>query len=129
MQKKYTWNIRKPLRLGSCKWILQMIKINDYLVHFPVPDGMTTTRVSCEEFIDILENGIPYQWKLEFKKEGPRRSRVAKTTWEKDSSCKKEHNDNRKGKQQDKSKLHHERHHSLGKCHAGKHKNFCVAIM
>eukprot|EP00957_Ditylum_brightwellii_P004453 337580-Ditylum_brightwellii.AAC.1 len=21
MQKKYTWNICKPLRLGSCKWI------------------------------------------------------------------------------------------------------------
>eukprot|EP00957_Ditylum_brightwellii_P084217 6403706-Ditylum_brightwellii.AAC.1 len=31
MQKKYIWNIRKPLRLESCKWILRMIKLNDYL--------------------------------------------------------------------------------------------------
>eukprot|EP00957_Ditylum_brightwellii_P003629 274513-Ditylum_brightwellii.AAC.1 len=38
-QKKYIWNIRKPLRLESCKWISRM-------------------------------DGVPYQWKLQFKKEG-----------------------------------------------------------
>eukprot|EP00957_Ditylum_brightwellii_P200124 15256379-Ditylum_brightwellii.AAC.1 len=70
MQKKYIWNICKSLRLGSCKWILQMIKLNDYLVHFPVLDGVTATKISHMEFIDILEDRIPYQWKLEFKKEG-----------------------------------------------------------
>eukprot|EP00957_Ditylum_brightwellii_P081981 6233852-Ditylum_brightwellii.AAC.1 len=47
-----------------------MIKLNDYLVHFLVPDGVTATKISCEEFIDILEDGILYQWKLEFEKEG-----------------------------------------------------------
>eukprot|EP00957_Ditylum_brightwellii_P190124 14473209-Ditylum_brightwellii.AAC.1 len=47
-----------------------MIKLNDYLAHFLVPDGVTATKISCKEFVDILENGIPYQWKLEFKKEG-----------------------------------------------------------
>eukprot|EP00957_Ditylum_brightwellii_P170820 13001815-Ditylum_brightwellii.AAC.1 len=30
-QKKYIWNIHSPLRLGSREWILQMIKLNDYL--------------------------------------------------------------------------------------------------
>ena len=30
-QKKYIQNIRKPLVLGSCKWISRMIKLNDYL--------------------------------------------------------------------------------------------------
>eukprot|EP00957_Ditylum_brightwellii_P119540 9120473-Ditylum_brightwellii.AAC.1 len=70
MQKKHIQNICKPLRLGSCGWILQMIKLNDYLVHFPVLDEVTTTKISSEEFVDILEDGILYQWKLEFKKEG-----------------------------------------------------------
>eukprot|EP00957_Ditylum_brightwellii_P081086 6166983-Ditylum_brightwellii.AAC.1 len=69
MQKKYIQNICKPLKLGSRKWILQMIKLNGYLVHFLVPGGVTTMKISCEEFADILEDRIPYQWKLEFKKE------------------------------------------------------------
>eukprot|EP00957_Ditylum_brightwellii_P141501 10779301-Ditylum_brightwellii.AAC.1 len=45
-------------------------KLNDYLVHFPVPDGVTATKISCKDFVDVLEDRIPYQWKLEFKKEG-----------------------------------------------------------
>eukprot|EP00957_Ditylum_brightwellii_P125860 9594213-Ditylum_brightwellii.AAC.1 len=64
IQKKYIRIICKPLRLGSHKWILQMIKLNDYLVNFPVPEGMTTTKISHKEFFDILEDGILYQWKL-----------------------------------------------------------------
>eukprot|EP00957_Ditylum_brightwellii_P206489 15348680-Ditylum_brightwellii.AAC.2 len=47
-----------------------MIKPNDYLVNFPVPEGVTATKISHEEFLDILEDGIPFQWKLKFKKEG-----------------------------------------------------------
>eukprot|EP00957_Ditylum_brightwellii_P019311 1457506-Ditylum_brightwellii.AAC.1 len=47
-----------------------MIKLHDYLVHFLVPDGVTATKISCKEFVDILEDGILYQWKLEFEKEG-----------------------------------------------------------
>eukprot|EP00957_Ditylum_brightwellii_P068827 5224482-Ditylum_brightwellii.AAC.1 len=70
MQKKYIQNICKPLRLRSHKWILQMIKLNDNLAHFPVPDRVTATKISHDEFIDVLEDRIPYQWKLEFKKEG-----------------------------------------------------------
>eukprot|EP00957_Ditylum_brightwellii_P130180 9929568-Ditylum_brightwellii.AAC.1 len=37
--------------------------------HFLVPDRVTATKISCEEFIDVLEDRIPYQWKLKFKKE------------------------------------------------------------
>eukprot|EP00957_Ditylum_brightwellii_P117884 8992041-Ditylum_brightwellii.AAC.1 len=70
MQKKYIWNICKSLRLGSCKWILQRIKLNDYLVHFPALDRVTATKISCEEFVDVLEDRISCQWKLEFEKEG-----------------------------------------------------------
>eukprot|EP00957_Ditylum_brightwellii_P029705 2245179-Ditylum_brightwellii.AAC.1 len=47
-----------------------MIKLNDYLVQFPVPDGVTATKISCKEFVNVLKDGILYQWKLEFKKEG-----------------------------------------------------------
>eukprot|EP00957_Ditylum_brightwellii_P038815 2933650-Ditylum_brightwellii.AAC.1 len=47
-----------------------MIKLNDFLEFFPVPDGVTTTKIPREEFVSVLEGGVPYQWKLEFKKEG-----------------------------------------------------------
>eukprot|EP00957_Ditylum_brightwellii_P201988 15328059-Ditylum_brightwellii.AAC.1 len=70
MQKKYIWNICKPLVLGSCEWISRGIKLNDYLEFFPVPEGLTTMKIACEEFVDVLEDGVPCQWKLEFKKEG-----------------------------------------------------------
>eukprot|EP00957_Ditylum_brightwellii_P055691 4219721-Ditylum_brightwellii.AAC.1 len=68
-QKKYLQNIRKPLALGLREWILRMIKLNNYLESFPVPDRVTAKKISREEFVGVLEDGIPYQWKLEFKKE------------------------------------------------------------
>eukprot|EP00957_Ditylum_brightwellii_P107311 8188080-Ditylum_brightwellii.AAC.1 len=55
--------------------IAQVIKDQDiqdgeaaYLL-FPVPDRVTATKIYHKEFIDVLEDGIPYQWKLEFEKE------------------------------------------------------------
>eukprot|EP00957_Ditylum_brightwellii_P155653 11848940-Ditylum_brightwellii.AAC.1 len=45
-------------------------KLNDYLEFFPVPDGVTATKIAREEFINVLEDGVPYRWKLEFEKEG-----------------------------------------------------------
>eukprot|EP00957_Ditylum_brightwellii_P118659 9051152-Ditylum_brightwellii.AAC.1 len=47
-----------------------MIKLNNYLEKFPVPDGATAKKISREEFVDLLEDGIPFQWKMEFEKEG-----------------------------------------------------------
>eukprot|EP00957_Ditylum_brightwellii_P052928 4013103-Ditylum_brightwellii.AAC.1 len=47
-----------------------MIKLNDYLECFPVLDSVTTTKIACKEFVNVLEDGVPCQWKLEFKKEG-----------------------------------------------------------
>eukprot|EP00957_Ditylum_brightwellii_P056942 4316271-Ditylum_brightwellii.AAC.1 len=45
-------------------------KLNDHSVHFLVLDGVTATKISCNDFVDVLEDRIPYQWKLEFEKEG-----------------------------------------------------------
>eukprot|EP00957_Ditylum_brightwellii_P147437 11226560-Ditylum_brightwellii.AAC.1 len=47
-----------------------MIKLNNNLEFFPVPDGVTTTKIAREEFVGVLEDGVPYQWKLEFNREG-----------------------------------------------------------
>eukprot|EP00957_Ditylum_brightwellii_P211403 15366135-Ditylum_brightwellii.AAC.1 len=58
-QKKYIQNVRKPLRLGYHEWISRMIKLNDYLVQLLVPGRVTATKFSHEEFVDILEDGIP----------------------------------------------------------------------
>eukprot|EP00957_Ditylum_brightwellii_P075112 5707866-Ditylum_brightwellii.AAC.1 len=68
--EKYIQNICKPLVLGYQEWILRMIKLNDYLEFFPVPGGVTATKIAREEFVDILEDRVLYQRKLEFKKEG-----------------------------------------------------------
>eukprot|EP00957_Ditylum_brightwellii_P118986 9075001-Ditylum_brightwellii.AAC.1 len=116
-----------------------MIKLNDYLVQFPVPDEVTATKISHKEFVDILENGILYQWKLEFKKEGFNLScsmlkeildvcvrleevELQKPLRKKIACAKKEHVEDGKRKRQDKPKSHHKRYHGSGKFHQGKQK-------
>eukprot|EP00957_Ditylum_brightwellii_P024310 1833098-Ditylum_brightwellii.AAC.1 len=47
-----------------------MIKLNDYLEIFLILDSVTTTKIPREEFVNVLEDGVKYQWKLEFEKEG-----------------------------------------------------------
>eukprot|EP00957_Ditylum_brightwellii_P160719 12236160-Ditylum_brightwellii.AAC.1 len=47
-----------------------MIKLNNYLEFFPVPDEVTAMKIAREEFFDILEDRVLYQWKLDFEKEG-----------------------------------------------------------
>eukprot|EP00957_Ditylum_brightwellii_P044268 3358279-Ditylum_brightwellii.AAC.1 len=114
-----------------------MIKINEYLVHFPVPDGVTATKISRKEFVDILEDGIPCQWKLELKKEGINSSfstlkefldicvrleeaEMQKLFKKRIAHAEREHDDAGKRKCQNKPKLRHKRHHGFRKHHQGK---------
>eukprot|EP00957_Ditylum_brightwellii_P126060 9610234-Ditylum_brightwellii.AAC.1 len=108
-----------------------------------VSDGVAATKISHEEFLDVLEDRILYQWKLVFKKEGfdssssmlkefldicvhLEEAELQKPLGKKIVQVRKENDNNKKGKCQDKPKLYHERHHSLGKCHQGKQKKkFC----
>eukprot|EP00957_Ditylum_brightwellii_P078127 5939733-Ditylum_brightwellii.AAC.1 len=90
MQKKYTQNI----------------------LHFPVPDRVTATKISCKEFVDVIEDRILNQQKLEFEKE--EEAELQKLLRKTIAHAKKE---DRKRKCQNKPKLHHERCHGLGKCH------------
>eukprot|EP00957_Ditylum_brightwellii_P070432 5351337-Ditylum_brightwellii.AAC.1 len=123
-----------------------MIKLNDYLVHFPVQDRVTATTISCKEFVDVLEDGIPYQWKLEFEKEGfgsssstlkeflgvcvcLEKAELQKPLKKKIARAVKEHDKDGKRKHQDTPKSHHKRCHGLGKCHEGKQKKSVVTIM
>eukprot|EP00957_Ditylum_brightwellii_P149099 11353101-Ditylum_brightwellii.AAC.1 len=106
-----------------------MIKLNDYLVHFPVPDGVTSMKISREGFVNVLEDGVPYQWKLEFEKEGFNLSSSTLKEFldmcvcleeaelqkplKKKIVCAMKEYDNLDGKRkcQEKPKSHHERHH------------------
>eukprot|EP00957_Ditylum_brightwellii_P156147 11885034-Ditylum_brightwellii.AAC.1 len=36
-------------------------KLNNYLECFPIPDKVTAKKITREEFIDILEDRVPYQ--------------------------------------------------------------------
>eukprot|EP00957_Ditylum_brightwellii_P140321 10691556-Ditylum_brightwellii.AAC.1 len=47
-----------------------MIKLNGYLEFFLVLDSITDMNIARKEFVDVLEDRAPYQWKLEFEKEG-----------------------------------------------------------
>eukprot|EP00957_Ditylum_brightwellii_P012027 908295-Ditylum_brightwellii.AAC.1 len=121
-----------------------MIKLNNYLVHFPVPDGVTATKIAREDFVYVLEDGVLYQWKLEFEKEGfnlssftlkeflnmcirLEQAEVLKLLKKKIAPAVKEHDNwDRKRKCQEKPKSHHKRYHSLGKHHQSKcKKKFC----
>eukprot|EP00957_Ditylum_brightwellii_P135414 10325179-Ditylum_brightwellii.AAC.1 len=114
-----------------------MIKLNGYLVQFPVLDKVTATKISCKEFVDVLEDGILYQWKLEFEKEGfdlssstlkeflgacvrLEEAELQKLLRKKIALAEKEHDKNGRRKRQDKPKLHHKRCHGLGKHNQGK---------
>eukprot|EP00957_Ditylum_brightwellii_P196447 14967921-Ditylum_brightwellii.AAC.1 len=116
-----------------------MIKQNEYLVQFPVTDGVTATNISCQKFVDVLEDGILYQWKLEFKKEGfdlssstlkefldmyvcLEEAELQKLLRKKIACAEKKHDKDRKRKHQDKPKLRHKRRHSSEKHHQGKQK-------
>eukprot|EP00957_Ditylum_brightwellii_P008513 645762-Ditylum_brightwellii.AAC.1 len=88
---------------------------------------MTASNISHKEFIDVLEDRIPYQWKLEFKKEEfdlsssmlkefldmsvcLEKAELQKLLGKKIAHARKEHDGNGKGKHQNKLKSHHERH-------------------
>eukprot|EP00957_Ditylum_brightwellii_P133284 10163083-Ditylum_brightwellii.AAC.1 len=102
--------------------------LNDYLVHFSVSGGVTGTKISSKEFIDVLEDRLSYQWKLEFKKEDHylssstlkeflgvcvclEEAELQKPLRKTIPCAKKEHDNDRKKKHQDNPKLHQKRHH------------------
>eukprot|EP00957_Ditylum_brightwellii_P130478 9954376-Ditylum_brightwellii.AAC.1 len=106
-----------------------MIKLNDYLVHFPVLDGVTTTKTACKEFVDVLEDRAPSSTLEEFLDVCVHleEAELQKSLKKKIASAMKEHDDlDGKKKRQEKPKLRHERHHGLGKCHQSQRKKkFC----
>eukprot|EP00957_Ditylum_brightwellii_P057857 4387345-Ditylum_brightwellii.AAC.1 len=100
---------------------------------------VTATKISREEFVDVLEDGILYQWKLELVKEGfdlssstlkefldvcvhLEEAELQKLLRKTTAHARKEHDNDGKEKCEDKPKLHHKRHHGLGKCYQGKRK-------
>eukprot|EP00957_Ditylum_brightwellii_P142169 10831719-Ditylum_brightwellii.AAC.1 len=115
-----------------------MIKLNDYLVHFPALDGVTATKIACKEFVNVLKDRNMYQWILEFEKEGFNLSsstlkefldmcvcledaELQKPLKKKIACAITEHDDlDGKRKRQEKPKLHHERCHGLSKRHQSK---------
>eukprot|EP00957_Ditylum_brightwellii_P189190 14400700-Ditylum_brightwellii.AAC.2 len=113
-----------------------MIELNDYLVNFPLIEGVTPTKISCKDFTDILEDGILFQRKLEFEKEGFNSSsdmlkdildmcmqleeaKMHKPLVKKIAHAKKENDEAGKEKCHGKLESHHKRHHSLPPWHEG----------
>eukprot|EP00957_Ditylum_brightwellii_P168856 12852493-Ditylum_brightwellii.AAC.1 len=92
-------------------------------------------KIPCEEFVDVLKDKVPYQWKLEFEKEGfalssstlkevldicirLEEAEIQKPLFKKTCAIKEHGNSDRK-----KPKLHHKRHQSLSKHYKKFHKN------
>eukprot|EP00957_Ditylum_brightwellii_P055586 4212498-Ditylum_brightwellii.AAC.1 len=120
-----------------------MTKLNDYLVQFLLRERVTATKISCKELVNVLEDRILYQWKLECKKESfdsisstlkefldmcvhLEETELQKLLEKRIAPAEKEHDKDRKKKHQDKPKSRHKRRHSLGKRHQGKRmKKYC----
>eukprot|EP00957_Ditylum_brightwellii_P020830 1570850-Ditylum_brightwellii.AAC.1 len=101
-----------------------------------VKDSVALTKCLA----DVTKHyGIPYQWKLDFEKEGfdssasmlkefldmcvhLEEAELQKPLRKTIACARKEHDKGRKERRQVKPKLHHERHHSSGNCHQGKQK-------
>eukprot|EP00957_Ditylum_brightwellii_P095284 7257299-Ditylum_brightwellii.AAC.2 len=100
-------------------------------MNFPVPEGVMAAKILRKEFVDILEDGILFWWKVEFKKEGfdlsstmlkafldtcmhLEEAEMYKPLAKKIACAKKEHEEDGKGKCHDKSKSRHKRCHGLG---------------
>eukprot|EP00957_Ditylum_brightwellii_P167351 12740125-Ditylum_brightwellii.AAC.1 len=59
----------KPSHISVCKWIANVIKLNNYLVKFPTPTGIVAKKLEEEEILEVLENRIPTSWKFQMDKE------------------------------------------------------------
>eukprot|EP00957_Ditylum_brightwellii_P126924 9676032-Ditylum_brightwellii.AAC.1 len=46
LQKQYIWHIiHKPRHISACKWIVRVIKLNNYLMEFPTPPGVVPRKL------------------------------------------------------------------------------------
>eukprot|EP00957_Ditylum_brightwellii_P105288 8026230-Ditylum_brightwellii.AAC.1 len=60
----------KPRHIPIRKWIARVVKLNNYLMEFPIPTGVEAKKLEQEELLEVLENGIPTLWRFQMDKEG-----------------------------------------------------------
>eukprot|EP00957_Ditylum_brightwellii_P081066 6165876-Ditylum_brightwellii.AAC.1 len=71
LQKRYIHHMmNKPRHISISKWILRVIKFNNYLEEFPTPTEIVAKKLEDEEILEVWENGIPTSWKFQMDKEG-----------------------------------------------------------
>eukprot|EP00957_Ditylum_brightwellii_P061227 4646148-Ditylum_brightwellii.AAC.1 len=71
LQKMYIRHMMHKLRhISVRKWIVRVIKLNNYLTEFPKPTGIVTKKLEDEEIVEGLKNRIPTSWKFQMEKEG-----------------------------------------------------------
>eukprot|EP00957_Ditylum_brightwellii_P079668 6058289-Ditylum_brightwellii.AAC.1 len=67
--KKQVKRLRMAQRLLNALWLLPntysprrptKLRKSTSKTSFPVPEGVTTMKTYCKEFVDILEDGISY---------------------------------------------------------------------
>eukprot|EP00957_Ditylum_brightwellii_P102362 7802372-Ditylum_brightwellii.AAC.1 len=44
-----------------------MVELNAYLDKLPVPEGVTAMKLSWKKLVNVLDDGVLLQWKLDFK--------------------------------------------------------------
>ena len=54
--------LRKPADMISKDYIIWVCKINSYLTALPTKPGREATKIPTDEFLDVLEFGIPLKW-------------------------------------------------------------------
>eukprot|EP00957_Ditylum_brightwellii_P091202 6943535-Ditylum_brightwellii.AAC.2 len=91
LQKWYIWHMTyKPRHISAHKWIARMIKLNSYLLEFPMPPRIEPRKTDQDEILEVLENGIPTLWKFQMDEGGFNASSSTITEFTKMCICKKE---------------------------------------
>ena len=52
------------------EWVARVLELNEYLREFPIVNGVSETKLSDAEIMEILEYGVPREYRREFTVQG-----------------------------------------------------------
>eukprot|EP00957_Ditylum_brightwellii_P131205 10007188-Ditylum_brightwellii.AAC.1 len=70
LQEQYIWHmVHKPRHISAHEWIARVIKLNNYLMEFPISPVVKPRKMDWENILKVLEKN-PTSWKFQMDKEG-----------------------------------------------------------
>ena len=70
LQKRYLRCLVKEEAMTVKEWVAEVLKLNEYLKEFPTVKGIKETKLQESDIMEILEYGVPAQYRREFTVQG-----------------------------------------------------------